>query len=50
MALIVVLDATAGQGQGQEKAVDVPRRQLICVANTHISMPTRSSMTSSCGR
>ena len=34
VALIVVLDATAGQGQ--ERAADVPRRQLICVANTHI--------------
>lgn len=34
MALIVVLDATAGQGQ--EKPADAPRRQLICVANTHI--------------
>ena len=36
MALIVVLDATAGQGQGQEKPAEAPRRQLICVANTHI--------------
>ena len=36
VALIVVLDATAGQGQEQEKPADVPRRQLICVANTHI--------------
>lgn len=34
MALIVVLDATAGQGQ--EKSADAARRQLICVANTHI--------------
>ncbi len=34
VALIVVLDATAGQGQ--EKPADAPRRQLICVANTHI--------------
>ena len=36
VALIVVLDATAGQGQGQEKPAEAPRRQLICVANTHI--------------
>ena len=34
MALIVVLDATAGQGQ--DKSVEQPKRQLICVANTHI--------------
>ena len=34
VALIVVLDATAGQGQ--EKPAEAPRRQLICVANTHI--------------
>ena len=34
VALIVVLDATAGQGQ--EKSADAARRQLICVANTHI--------------
>ena len=34
MALIVVLDATAGQGQ--DKSAEQPKRQLICVANTHI--------------
>ena len=34
VALIVVLDATAGQGQ--DKSAEQPKRQLICVANTHI--------------